>query len=171
MSTKRWSDTDFTQAVKLSRSVRQVLGLLGLNQTGSNYQTVWKYVRLLSLDTSHWTGKGSNKGLSHIGGARKLEPAEVLVLDRYSGLKTHPDRVRRAMLESGVPESCAVCSLPPVWNGSFLRLTIDHRDGNSLDNRPDNVRFLCPNCHSQTSTFGALNIGKAGYRRPEHFSG
>lgn len=53
---------------------------------------------------------------------------------------------------------CSVCFQNTIWNGKKLTLQLDHIDGNSDNNIPDNLRLLCPNCHSQTSTF-------AGYSR------
>ena len=50
-------------------------------------------------------------------------------------------------------EKCSICNLPPLWNGEFLSLQVDHINGINDDNRPDNVRLVCPNCHSQTDTF------------------
>jgi hypothetical protein len=50
-------------------------------------------------------------------------------------------------------EICSVCSLSAHWHGQFLSLHVDHVDGNSKNNMPDNVRLLCPNCHSQTDTY------------------
>lgn len=67
--------------------------------------------------------------------------------------------LRSAMRQSGVPYRCAACNLGPVWNRRELTLHVDHVDGNPLDCRLPNLRFLCPNCHSQTETFG--NSGKA----------
>ena len=51
------------------------------------------------------------------------------------------------------------CSLKNEWLGKPLRLTVDHIDGNGGNHSPDNVRLLCPNCHSQTPTFTSKNKG------------
>ena len=61
------------------------------------------------------------------------------------------------MIESGIPEQCVACGLGTEWNGKTITLQIDHRDGNAVNNLPSNVRFLCPNCHSQTDNFGIKN--------------
>lgn len=52
-------------------------------------------------------------------------------------------------------EKCALCNLGIEWNGSALTLQLDHIDGDSDNNFPDNLRLLCPNCHSQTPTWGS----------------
>ena len=51
---------------------------------------------------------------------------------------------------------CEVCSISE-WNGQSISLHVDHIDGNSDNNFPSNIRFLCPNCHSQTETFSGRN--------------
>jgi hypothetical protein len=56
--------------------------------------------------------------------------------------------------------------MEPEWNGNPLTFQIDHRNGNSLDNRPGNPRFLCPNCHSQTPNFGSNNMTKTVGKKP-----
>jgi len=61
-------------------------------------------------------------------------------------------RLRRAMLESGFVYECGECHITS-WNGKKLNLEIDHKDGNPLNNKRDNLVFLCPNCHSQTETY------------------
>lgn len=55
-------------------------------------------------------------------------------------------------------DECSECKIPSVWNGKPLSLQVDHINGNPFDNTLTNLRFLCPNCHSQTDTFGSKNV-------------
>ena len=57
---------------------------------------------------------------------------------------------------------CAICGNLGVWNDQKLSLQLDHINGIHTDNRIDNLRFLCPNCHSQTDTFSKRNNGGKG---------
>lgn len=57
-------------------------------------------------------------------------------------------------------EHCKFCNIGPEWQDEPLVLQVDHIDGDSKNNSIDNLRILCPNCHSQTETFGAKNIGR-----------
>lgn len=55
-------------------------------------------------------------------------------------------------------DECAICGQASYWNGKPLRLQLDHIDGNAFNNLFDNLRILCPNCHTQTETFTGRNI-------------
>lgn len=65
--------------------------------------------------------------------------------------------IKRRMLERGTPNECAMCKTPPTWFGKPLSLHLDHIDGDRTNNSADNLRLLCPNCHSQTPTWGVKN--------------
>lgn len=52
---------------------------------------------------------------------------------------------------------CVECGNNGWWNEIKLILQIDHINGDRHDNRIKNLRILCPNCHSQTQTFGNKN--------------
>ena len=61
---------------------------------------------------------------------------------------------------------CSCCGISD-WNSNPISLEVDHIDGNPYNDSPDNLRFICPNCHSQTSTYKAKNKGKGRVERRE----
>lgn len=68
-------------------------------------------------------------------------------------------RLRMYALASGwFPYICTICKGPPTWRGQDMDLVLDHANGILSDSRPENLRFLCPNCHAQTPTFAGKNI-------------
>jgi 5-methylcytosine-specific restriction endonuclease McrA len=59
---------------------------------------------------------------------------------------------------------CSECSIKE-WNGKLLSLELDHVDGNKHNNKKENLRYLCPNCHSQTHTYRAKNYAASNNRK------
>jgi len=79
------------------------------------------------------------------------------------------DNVRRWLKETR-GEKCSECGWAKRHPLTFrIPLTIDHIDGDVSNNRPENLRLLCPNCHALTDTYGALNRGNG--KRPHHKGG
>ena len=131
-----------------SVSVSEVLRKLGKRQTGSIATHLSKVIKKFEIDTSHFLGQRANCGENHKGGPKKKGWKEVLVL-REGDRRQDAYRLRRALVESGRPYECEECKTSD-WNGKELKLQVDHKNRNWLDDRPRNIRFLCPNCHSQT---------------------
>lgn len=107
-------------------------------------------VTRLGLDTTHWTGlRGVSKKKSF------LFPTDEILIKNSPA---NPITVKRRVLREGLIEyKCALCTLSDKWNGSDLTLQLDHINGDKKDARLMNLRFLCPNCHSQTETWGPAN--------------
>ena len=134
-------------AVLKSSSVQGVARIiLGKAVSGNQHQHIKKMIQKYGINSSHFLGSRHNLGKKS--NKRKL-PKEIFIM----GIRQKSLQLRRALIESGVKYICLICGINE-WKGNKLRLEIDHIDGDSMDNRIRNLRFLCPNCHSQTHTFG-----------------
>jgi hypothetical protein len=84
--------------------------------------------------------------------------ARQLPLSRILAESRSRTSIKRRLLEAGLlKNACDECGLTE-WRGRALSIQIDHRNGIRDDHRLENLRMLCPNCHSQTETFGARNL-------------
>jgi len=105
---------------------------------------------LAGLDTSHWTG------LRGVGREKQYKRTTEEILIENS--PANPLTVRRRIIrENLLPYVCSLCGQEPFWNGRALTLQLDHKNGIKKDARISNLRFLCPNCHAQTDTWGPSN--------------
>jgi hypothetical protein len=90
---------------------------------------------------------------------------------KYGAERRSADTIRRAYLkwraqqDPPLPErcdnpDCVFHTDPLVWSGKVLKLVLDHQNGVNSDNRPKNLRLLCPNCDAQLPTRGGGNKGR-----------
>jgi hypothetical protein len=73
---------------------------------------------------------------------------------------------RKRFVKAHKPYKCELCGNEGNWLGKPLSLQVDHIDGNSSNESIDNLRFLCPNCHSQTETFTGRNAKHKNFNKP-----
>lgn len=143
---KKYSKEFLEEAVKNSTTFADVLRYCGRKGSGGNISHVKRRIESLDIDYSHFTGQASNRG--KISPAKK-SPSEILVVLPEGSIRAKVHQLRRALLESGIKHECELCGIGTEWNFKPLVLEVDHLNRNWLDNRIENLRFLCPNCHSQ----------------------
>ena len=153
MATK-YTEEMLRDAVAHSVSFAGAVRFLGLVETGGTHVHISRRIKALGIDTSHFTGQAWAKGLSR---PRQREPREVLVLYDAGTPRVRGDRLRAALLQAGRPYVCVSCGIAGQWLLQPLTLHVDHIDGNYMNCTPGNLRFLCPNCHSQTPTHAGKN--------------
>jgi hypothetical protein len=74
-----------------------------------------------------------------------------------AGRARNRGHLRSRLLRAGLKERrCEECGIDE-WRGAPLSMTLHHVNGDPYDNRLENLRFLCPNCHSQTPNFSGRN--------------
>lgn len=137
--------------VSRSESFTGVMRELGLTENSTSRRKVKKAIAAYGISTCHFTGQGHYRG--RISPHRKSAD-DILRLLAPGSRRTSREHLHRALREKRVPYQCQECGLGDRWQGKRLVLEIDHLNGDRLDNRLTNLRYLCPSCHSQTDSFG-----------------
>lgn len=153
---RSWSKENLVVATKNSTSVRQVLMKLNLRLAGGNYAQIKKYLKYYNIDIGHFTGRGWNKGMRGIGKPR-LSLKDILVKNSFF----QSFKLKKRLFDAGLKtKKCEICGWHKKSKDGRLPLELDHINGDSNDNRIDNLRILCPNCHSLQPTHRGRNRKK-----------
>ena len=144
------SDEAFSRLVSESLTIAAVAKALGYSSGRAARHRVTARIGQLALDTSHfrnWIQYGA------------VPTATLLVKNSPVNNQT----IKKRLLDEGILKNeCVECQNPGLHNGKPLVLHLDHVDGDNSNNELSNLRLLCPNCHSQTLTFGGRNKRVSG---------
>ncbi|MGW8884329.1 HNH endonuclease signature motif containing protein [Streptomyces sp. NPDC055749] len=152
----RWTREVLESAVVASTSMCGVLRHLGVEVVGGQHTHISRRIKAYGIDISHF------RSPSRAGESRRQSPSGLLVEQAPGQARRMPsDRLKRALFAEGMAELCAVCGIDATWQGHPLPLEVDHIDGDWRNNRIENLRFLCPNCHSTTDTYRGRGKGRA----------
>lgn len=155
MPSKHWGLPQLSAATKDSTSIRQVLVKLGLKSAGGNYKTFKIYAEKYQLDTSHFLGRGWN---IHATGLKRIDPtplSEILVCN--SNFQSH--KLKQKIIAAGIKQKrCEECGWDKLSIDGRVPLELHHINGIHTDNRIDNLKLLCPNCHSLKINHRGRNI-------------
>lgn len=159
------SDEQFVELLKKSSTISEVLFKLGYTVKGNSwgYSQVKRRMDDLNLDYSIFKGKSAVIKTGRLNNVRK----EDILKENCKHQRTV---LRRYVIKNNlIPYKCAICGCTE-WQGKTLSLELDHINGINNDNRLENLRFLCPNCHSQTSTYGSRNqqLNSSEYDIPDN---
>lgn len=156
---------EVAEALADSRSLAEVCRRLDVRGGGGQARLV-RRIRREGLDTSHLEGQGWAAGSSNPGKRPRKPLEDILVAGRAVG---QTSALRRRLVEEGLKEArCESCG-HDEWLDGPIPLELDHIDGDRRNNRLQNLRLLCPNCHALTETYRGRNIGRydpeSGQRR------
>ena len=141
--------------MEASTSIAGVLRALGRQPGGDTYVAIKHAIARLDLSTEHFKGQGWRKG--NTAAVRPAVPLEEVLV---KGRPTSTHNLRLRLIRNGVKEArCERCGIVE-WMGRPAPLQLDHINGDRCDNRLENLRILCPNCHSQTDTWCGKNQGR-----------
>ena len=146
------TDEQIVQAAMTSTSATSAASKLGIK-----YETFKVHAKRLGVFNTNQSGKGVSKPKED--GLGKIPLQEI-----FDG--KHPqyqsNKLRLRIFSEKIKEKKCECCGTSSWLGKQLSLELDHIDGNRYNHKLENLRILCPNCHSQTETYRGKNKSGIG---------
>ena len=136
----------YIDLIKNSYSLREVCLKANIVDTTGNYNTLKQIIKDENIDITHFKRQNVYKQESH-----NIEYYLV------KGSRITSYRLKNRLLKEGIKErKCECCGLTE-WLGQPINLEPHHLNGDSTDNRIENIKLYCPNCHSYTENYGGKN--------------
>lgn len=145
-----------TLHVQSSECLHEVLQKFGLSGYSDNYSKLRQLIEKYNIDTSHFQSAERRATALRNNGIKKKIPLTEILDGKHPHYKTY--HLHQRLINEGImEEECTECGLKDAWNGKPITLQLDHINGDRHDHRLKNLRILCPNCHTQTETWGRKN--------------
>ncbi|MFE3885565.1 HNH endonuclease [Streptomyces lydicus] len=141
---------ELREAVAESTSIAGALRRLGRPDNARTRSQFQRWLTESGTSTTHFLGQAHRRGSP---GTTPVKPPEQILVKHHGARRTKSVQLRRALRQIGIPERCAGCGTAPVWHGKPMTLEVDHINGDWSDDRAENLRLLCPNCHAITTTW------------------
>ena len=154
MSKRSWTDEELIGIIPGCFSYRMVIMKLGLVPAGGNYDHVRRIVKELGISTKHFTSKGWNGGWRF----DPRRPARNLNDILVQNIQVQSHKLKLRLIREGYKKTiCELCGWCQKSVDGRVPIELDHINGDHNDNRIDNLRILCPNCHSLQPTHRGKN--------------
>jgi len=140
---------EINELISNNNSINQILKSINVNSNGSGaYRTFRNHCDKLGVILPKYKHKNFKIG-------NKIPLNEILI---ENSTYQNVSRLKIRLINENILEyKCVKCGNEGEWMGEAIVLQLDHKNGIRNDNRVENLRFMCPNCHSQTPTFSGKN--------------
>jgi hypothetical protein len=157
----KYNKENLEKIIKNSKSIKECLIKLDRPTSGDNYNFLKRKILKYGIDVSHFLSTKELRDLSlkERGKyfSKKFETKDIFRKNSlYQGTGNNLKKI--LFKEKLKKNQCEICGINDIWNGKKMSLHLDHINGDNKDNRLENLRILCPNCHACTHTYGGKNI-------------